>query len=330
MKNFRTLAILLTVSTLVLASCTAEQSAGPSASGGDGGDDGEALHVYFATFAIGNAFWGLMERGANDAAAQNGVEVTWTQGTEFSVEETVTRMEAAIAAQPDVMVVTDIDPGAFEPLMQEAQDAGIIVININAESPEENPPYLMYVGADEYLAGRAAGQVVIDAGAPERAACAIQVQGHIALEARCQGYSDVLTEAGVTVDEVDVAGGPTEAESKATAYFQANPDAGAIYTLTAGPEAFDPILGVVQGLDHEVTMVTNDTSEAAFAAIQSGDVAAAIDQQPYLQGYLPVIWAKLYADFAMLPAGGRILTGPFVIDESNVDQIVELTAEGYR
>ena len=77
-------------------------------------------------------------------------------------------------------------------------------------------------------------------------------------------------------------------------------------------------------------MVTNDTSEAAFAAIQAGDVAAAIDQQPYLQGYLPVIWAKLYADLAMLPAGNRILTGPFVIDQSNVDQIVDLTAEGYR
>jgi len=311
---------------LVLSACGTAQTNAPS------GGDGEQIHVYFATFAIGNAFWGLMERGANEAAAQNGVRVTWTQGTDFSVEETVTRMEAAIAAEPDVMVVTDIDPDAFEPLMQQAQEAGIVVININAPSPNDNPPYLFYVGADEYLAGRAAGQAVLDhsASAPPRAACAIQVQGHIALEARCQGYTDILEDAGVTVDKIDVAGGPTEAESKAIAYFQANEDAGAIYTLTAGPEAFDPILGVVQGLDHEVVMITNDTSEAAFTAIQEGDVAAAIDQQPYLQGYLPVIWAKLYVDYAMLPAGGQILTGPFVIDETNVDQIVELTSAGYR
>ena len=311
---------------LALSACTTAETSAPS------GDGGEQIHVYFATFAIGNAFWGLMERGANEAAAQNGVRVTWTQGTDFSVEETVTRMEAAIAAEPDVMVVTDIDPDAFEPLMQQAQEAGIVVININAPSPNDNPPYLFYVGADEYLAGRAAGQAVLDhsASAPPRAACAIQVQGHIALEARCQGYTDILEDAGVTVDKIDVAGGPTEAESKAIAYFQANEDAGAIYTLTAGPEAFDPILGVVQGLDHEVVMITNDTSEAAFTAIQEGDVAAAIDQQPYLQGYLPVIWAKLYVDYAMLPAGGQILTGPFVIDETNVDQIVELTSAGYR
>ena len=311
---------------LALSACGTAQTNAPS------GDGGEQIHVYFATFAIGNAFWGLMERGANEAAAQNGARVTWTQGTEFSVEETVTRMEAAIAAEPDVMVVTDIDPDAFEPLMQQAQEAGIVVININAPSPNDDPPYLFYVGADEYLAGRAAGQAVLDhsASAPPRAACAIQVQGHIALEARCQGYTDILEDAGVTVDKIDVAGGPTEAESKAIAYFQANEDAGAIYTLTAGPEAFDPILGVVQGLDHEVVMVTNDTSEAAFTAIQEGDVAAAIDQQPYLQGYLPVIWAKLYVDYAMLPAGGQILTGPFVIDETNVDQIVELTSAGYR
>ena len=311
---------------LLLSACSA---ASPSASSNS---DGEQLHVYFATFAIGNAFWGLMERGANDAAAQNGVKVTWTQGTDFSVEETVTRMQAAIAAKPDVMVVTDIDPGAFEPLMEQAQSEGIVVININAASPDANPPYVMYVGADEYLAGRAAAQAVLDHATStiSRAACAIQVQGHIALEARCQGYTDVLEAANVTVDKVDVAGGPTDAESKATAYFQANPDAGAIYTLTAGPEAFDPILGVIKGLDHEVVMVTNDTSEAAFTAIQNGEVAAAIDQQPYLQGYLPVIWAKLYKDFAMLPAGGQTLTGPFVIDKTNVDQIVQLTSQGYR
>jgi simple sugar transport system substrate-binding protein len=318
---------LLVAVALAVAACSPTQSPGTS-----GGTAEDQIHVYFATFAIGNAFWGLMERGANDAAAQNGVKVTWTQGTEFSVEETVTRMEAAIAAQPDVMVVTDIDPAAFEPFMQEAQDQGIVVININAASPEADPPYSFYVGADEYLAGRAAAEAVLAhaESQPERAACAIQVQGHIALEARCQGYTDVLEDAGVTVDKIDVAGGPTDAEAKATAWFTSNPDAGAIYTLTAGPEAFDPILGVVQEQDHPVVMVTNDTSPAAFAAIQAGDVAAAIDQQPYLQGYLPVIWAKLYVDYAMLPAGGQILTGPFVIDSSNVDAIVELTDQGYR
>jgi simple sugar transport system substrate-binding protein len=328
-KIYRRLTAPIIAAALVLTACNATQSQAPGASQAAGG---EQLHVYFATFAIGNAFWGLMEKGANDAAAQNGVKVTWTQGTEFSVDETVTRMTAAIAAKPDVMVVTDIDPGAFEPLMEQAQSEGIAVININAASAAEDPPYLFYVGADEYLAGQAAGQAVLDhsPSTPTRAACAIQVQGHIALEARCQGYTDLLKGAGVTVDKIDVAGGPTEAESKATAYFQANPDASAIYTLTAGPEAFDPILGVVQGLDHDVVMVTNDTSEAAFTAIQNGDVAAAIDQQPYLQGYLPVIWAKLYKDYAMLPAGGQILTGPFVIDDTNVDQIVDLTASGYR
>lgn len=320
---------LLLATALAASACGTTQTQSPGASGGAGG---EQIHVYFATFAIGNAFWGLMERGANDAAAQNGVRVTWTQGTDFSVEETVTRMEAAIAAQPDVMVVTDIDPAAFEPLMQEAQDQGIVVININAPSPNEEPPYSFYVGADEYLAGRAAAEAVLQhaESQPARAACAIQVQGHIALEARCQGYTDVLEEAGVAVDKIDVAGGPTEAEAKATAYFTNNTDSGAIYTLTAGPEAFDPILGVVQGLDHPVVMVTNDTSPAAFTAIQAGDVAAAIDQQPYLQGYLPVIWAKLYVDYAMLPAGGQILTGPFVIDNTNVDAIVDLTEQGYR
>ena len=312
---------------LLVAACTSSPQVTPAASGGP---SGEQVDVYFATFAIGNAFWGLMERGANDAAAQNGVNVTWTQGTEFSVEQTVTRMNAALAANPDVMVVTDIDPDAFEPIMRQAQDAGIMVININAASPNDDPPYEFYVGADEYLAGQAAGQAILDHSTtpPTRAACAIQVLGHIALEA-LPGFNDVLTAAGLTVDKIDVAGGPTEAESKATAYFIANPDAGGIYTLTAGPEAFDPILKVVK-THPGVLMVTNDTSETAFNAIKAGEVVAAIDQQPYLQGYLPVIWAKLFMDHAFLPAGREILTGPFVVDATNVDAILQGTTDGYR
>ena len=313
---------------LLVAACTSSPQVTPAVSGGP---QGEQLDVYFATFAIGNAFWGLMERGANEAAAQNGANVTWTQGTEFSVEQTVTRMNAALATNPDVMVVTDIDPDAFEPIMRQAQTAGIMVININAASPNEDPPYEFYVGADEYLAGQAAGQAILDHSTttPTRAACAIHVLGHIALEARCQGFNDVLTAAGLTVDKIDVAGGPTEAESKATAYFIANPDSTGIYTLTAGPEAFDPILNVVK-THPGVLMVTNDTSETAFNAIKAGEVVAAIDQQPYLQGYLPVIWAKLFMDHAFLPAGREILTGPFVVDATNVDAILQGTTDGYR
>ena len=288
--------------------------------------------VYFATFAIGNAFWGLMEQGAKDAANALGVKVVWTQGQEFSVEQTVNRMETAIAAKPDVLVVTDIDPRAMEPVMLKARQAGIPVIDINAPSPSATPPYMLYIGSNEYLSGRKAADAVLSAGpAPKRAVCAIQVLGHAALEARCKGYTDVLTDKGVTVDKVDVSGGPTQAEEKTKAYFISHPDAGAIYTLTAGPEAFDPVLKVLrdQKLTSKVRFVTNDTSPAAFQAIKAGDVVAAIDQQPYLQGYFAVQWAHLYLNFGMLP-GGDVLTGPVLVTKDNVDLVTDLVKQGYR
>lgn len=330
------LAALMTVLALFTAACDSNATATPQPTTGTGTQNtqgGKKPVVYFATFAIGNAFWGLMERGAKDAGDQVGVEVVWTQGQEFSTEQTIERMNTAIAAKPDYMVVTDVDPSAMNPIIEKAKAAGIFVININAEDTSDNPPYAFYVGANEYKNGEAAGKAVLaDArGAPKRAACAVQVQGHAGLEARCKGFTDVLQAANVTVDKIDVAGGPTEAEAKTKAYFTANTDAGAIYTLTAGPEAFDPVLKVLRDMKitDKVALVTNDTSDSAFDAIKSGEAIGAIDQQPYLQGYMPVIWAGLHSTGAFLPAS-PVYTGPFLITKDNVDRVQELIKANLR
>lgn len=323
-----TMGVLLAITLIAsIAGCA-------TSSTGAGNSNGKAKTVYFATFAIGNAFWGVMQKGAQDAANSLGMKIQWTQSQDFSVQDTVNRMNTAIAAHPDALVVTDVDPNSMEPVMRKAQAAGIAVIDVNAQSADAKPPYLMYIGSNEYLSGRTAAQTVLDStsGSPiKRAACLIQVQGQAALESRCQGFTDVLSAKGIQVDKVDIAGGPTTAQSNFQAYLLAHPDTGAVYTLSAGPEAFDPVLNVLRSTHNngKIKFITSDTSQDAFDAIKAGDCLGAIDQQQYLQGYLAVQWAHLYLDYGMLP-GNDVLTGPVVVTRATVDQVENLVKDGYR
>lgn len=286
--------------------------------------------IYFATFAIANSFWAPMRRGALDAGAQTGNKVVWTQGTEFSTPETVKRMQVALAARPDAMVVTDIVPSAFEPIMRKAQQRGIVVINANAPSPNKNPPYLFYVGANEYLAGQEAARRTLAAGEPKRAVCEIQVLESVALNDRCKGYKSVLSRAGVKVDILDVSGTPTEAQAKMQSYFATRRDATAAYLLTADPAYLTPMLQVKKKAGRKIIFVTNDTSANVFDAIGRGEVLGTIGQQQYLQGYMPVIIADLYLRYGFLPASKEFLTGPFFINKVNVKRIRSLVQQGIQ
>jgi simple sugar transport system substrate-binding protein len=232
------------------------------------------------------------------------------------------------------MVVTDAAPASMNPVIEKAKQAGIVVIDINAQDTSPKAPYLFYIGASEYESGRAAAQAILDAGSskPKRAMCAIQLAGAVQLEQRCQGYTDVLTAAGVAVDKIDISPNPTDVAVRTKAYFTAHPDATAIYTLTAGPEAFDPVLKVLRdgGLNKKVLFVTNDLSPSAFSALAAGDLLAAIDQQQYLQGYLPVVWANLYMKYKMFPPQGQVLTGPSLVTKDNYQTVQQLNAQGIR
>lgn len=284
--------------------------------------------IYFATYAIANSFWAAMKRGAEEAAAQTGAKVTWTQGTEFSTAETVKRMEVAISTKPDVLVVSDIEPSAFEPLMKKAQAAGIAVIDINAASPSKTPPYLLYVGANEYEAGQEAARHTLEAGTPTGAACEIQALESAALHERCKGYEEVLSAKGVPVEIVDVSGTPSQAEAKMEGYFSAHEKTNAAYLLTSEPAYLAPMIKVKQKLaSRHITLVTNDTSEEVFEKIKSGEVLGTIGQQQYLQGYLPVIYGSLFEKYGFLPADPT-LTGPSWIDKANLSQAQKQEALG--
>lgn len=291
--------------------------------------------VYFATHAIAHPFWSIVEIGAKEGARDACLEMKWTQDVEFSVATTVERMEMAIAETPEVLVITATEPVMMAKTVQRARDKGIPIIAINVEDPaldQGGLDYLVYIGGDEEKGGYAAANQIVTRGVtPTRAACFNSFPGHVGLEARCKGFTDRMREAGVETDTLDVSGGPANAEGAISAYLIANPDANAFFTVSPGPENYEVALAQLkqQGRTESSSLTTFDLTPFILKNIKAGTTLAAVDQQPYLQGYLAAILARTYIDWGAIP-GGDILTGPGIVNSDNVEVVIAGAAAGRR
>lgn len=300
----------------------------------------ETLRFAFVTHGgPGNPFWNVVIQGMEDAAQRYDVEAQWLSSPTFSIEDMTDFLDDAIASGVDGLAVTCPDPEAIRDNVERARAAGIPVIVLNTADPdagtEHGLPTLFYIGASEYLGGQANGRAVLAAAKARgiqlrRAVCPIQELGHSGLEARFAGFQNVLEASGVSVDGLTISNDVEESSGLLADYFLANPDCRAIATL--GPLPADALYLYLddEALPiGELLHVTHDTSAAIFERIRSGYTLQAIDQQPYLQGYLSVAFLFLNKRFGLSLASDA-LTGPFIIDVSNVDTIAQLVAQGYR
>ena len=174
--------------------------------------------------------------------------------------------------------------------------------------------------------GYKAGQIQADAGVTT-GLCFNQVPGNPTVEERCNGYVAAMEEAGLaTIYQTIGTGDATNPQAMTQAIkgtLQANPEIDGIYTLNAVP-AMSALRAVEEvGRAGEVMIGTADLSNEVLLAIQSGDIAFAMDQQPYLQGFMSIQIASQFLDYGLQPIG-HIKTGPLVIDASNVEQTLEV------
>jgi simple sugar transport system substrate-binding protein len=164
-----------------------------------------------------------------------------------------------------------------------------------------------------------------EAGVTE-AICVNQEVGNVALDLRCEGFTEGL---GGNVEVLSVTMDPTEIRSGVQAYLNSNPDVGGVLAL--GPSAAEPTMQALeeaQMLD-KVTFGTFDLSPGVLEAIRDGRMAFAIDQQQYLQGYLPIVLMAQYATHGLMP-GADVLTGPGFVTQENAEQVIELSQRGIR
>src|SRR5919108_783985 len=293
--------------------------------GQENATQGDGFTFYSVTHgAPGDPFWAVYRKGVRDASKLAGVGFKDLAPEKFSVQAVANLLDSAVAANPDGIIATITDPAALETPLEQAEDKGIPVIAV--DTPDLRPadqrvPYLFYIGGDERLGGRVAAEAVLETVKPRRAVCANQEVGNVSLEARCQGWSDVMSQAGAAVDKLPISGAnPTESAEVLRNYFKSHPDAEAL--LTVGPQGAAPALQVFEeeGLVDKVVHASFDLSEEQLAAIKAGQIFSTISTQQYLIGFEAVLlqWQHKAHGFNL---AADLLTGPFLITKENVTEV---------
>ncbi len=328
--------LLFTVVILLLLAGLAA-CAQPAANGGSadnsaaGGTQRDYRFVVVTHGQASDPFWSVVKRGVDQAAKDMGVKVEYQAPGTFDMVEMAQLIDAAVASKPDGLVVSIPDPDALGDSIKAAVAAGIPVFSINSGSDvAESLGVIAHIGQTEYEAGYGGGQRMAAAGI-KKAICVNQEVGNMALDLRCKGFADALSEHGIqsSVVAVELAD-PTEAQQRIMAALTSDPDVDGVLTL--GPTGASPAL---KGLSEEnmldkIKLATFDLSPEVLEAIRDGKMLFAIDQQQYMQGYLPIVFLTLYKENLNTPGSKVILTGPGFVTKENAAQVIELSKAGTR
>jgi simple sugar transport system substrate-binding protein len=289
-----------------------------------------AQNMRFVVVTHGQAsdpFWSVVKNGVDKAAKDLGVTVEYNAPDTYNMPQMAQLIDAAVASKPDGLVVSIPDAEALGDSIKNAVASGIPVVSINSGSDvREALGVAVHVGQTEYEAGLGAGKKMKEAGVT-KAICVNQEVGNVALDLRCKGFTDGLQGAKVSVLAVSM--DPTEIGNAVKANLSANPDTNGVLTL--GPSAAEPTMAALedsQMLD-KVKFATFDLSPGVLQAIADGKMMFAIDQQQFLQGYLPIQLLKLYKLYGLMPAG-TVMTGPGFVTKDNAARVIELSKQGIR
>jgi simple sugar transport system substrate-binding protein len=325
MKLNRTLAAVGVIA-VIAGACNSTASPSPAASGATGGGSADRSNILIEVVTHGQAsdpFWSIFKNGVDQAGKDMGVKVEYAAPDTFDMPKMAQLIDAAVAKKPQGLVVSIPDKTALGPSIQKAVAAGIPVVSANSGSDAfKELGVLTHVGQDETIAGQKAGELMKAAGVTN-ALCINQEVGNAGLDARCKGFTDGLG-GTVKVVQVDLKD-PTGAQQAISAAVQGTSGVNGILAL--GPTGATPTIAAMKQLNNtSIKVGTFDLSKDVLNAIKSGDMLFAIDQQQYLQGYLPIVFLTLDKLYGLVPGGGQpVLTGPGVVDKTNVDTVLANT-----
>ena len=282
---------------------------------------------HMVTHSDDGVFWSVVKRGAQDAADALGVEMVWSPSSN-DPEKQVQDVQAAVASGSDGIGVSLANPEALGPEVEAAIAAGIPVITLNSGSNQfKELGAITHVGQTEVVAGNGAGERFNALGATH-ILCARQEQSNVALEERCEGLAETF-DGTVTSEFVGLDANPDEQQNSIAAHLQADPSIDGV--LGVGPNLPLRALAAGEQAGRDLVIGGFDLSGDLIDAIEAGDVAFTVDQQQYLQGYLPVILMYLQATNQNTAGGGLpILTGPGFVDTANASVVKALVQQGTR
>jgi simple sugar transport system substrate-binding protein len=321
-----------------LAACsTQEPTTAPAATEAQAEQPTQAPQVTQAGLTFGmavhsnpaeDAFWGVVEKGAKDAAATFGVDLK--SGGSGDPAEQAQLVETYIADKVDGIFVSLANPDALKDAVTKAVAAGIPVITINSGvDVYKELGALTHVGQTEFVAGQGAGEKFNATGA-SKVLCVIHEEANIGLEQRCDGLADTFSGEVerfnvATTGVRDVAGTVSAIQNKLIS------DTAIDAVLTLNPVIAMAARDAIAAAGGGQQLGTFDLSPDVLQAIEDGEMLFAVDQQQYLQGYLPVVLLYLYKTNLNTVGGGLpVLTGPGFVDASNAAQVKDLAAKGTR
>ncbi|GAA3795648.1 sugar ABC transporter substrate-binding protein [Streptomyces phyllanthi] len=317
--------------TLLAAGCSSSSGGKESEEGGTNTAAGKAdtprMTVAMITHAApGDTFWDLIRKGAQAAAAKDNVKLVYSSSP--NAGEQANLVQNAIDQKVDGIALTAAKPDAMKDVVAKAKAAGIPVVGFNSGLDNwKELGMLEYFGQDENIAGQAFGERLDELGA-KHAVCVIQEQGQVALEARCAGLKkgfDGKTE-NLYVNGTDMP------SVKSTINAKLKQDASIDQVVTLGAPIALTAVQSVSDAGSKAEVATFDLNKDLVKAVQDGTVQFAVDQQPYLQGYLSVDALWLYRTNGNFSGGGTapVLTGPAFITKDNVDDVAAFAAKGTR
>ena len=328
-------ALLALLVALVVAGCGEKKDANgnPVKSDKGGGSDvnltqGSDLTFAMVTHSDEGSFWSVVKKGAQAAADAEGVKLIWSPSNNDPQKE-AQLIDAAVSQKVDGLAVSVPNADAIKGSLKKARDAGIPIITLNSGLDDYQAlGAITHVGQTEGLAGEAAGRKLKNEGA-SKVLCIIHEQNNIGLNQRCDGVKKGFGGSGVDNLQVkgteDISTTQTEIKSK----LQADKSYDAVIALN--PDIAAAAEAAIQGASSDAKLATFDLSPQIIKDIVSGKVSFAVDQQQYLQGYLPIVFLKLFKANANTVGGGQpVLTGPGFVDKSNATTVEKLAGEGTR
>ena len=302
----------------------------------------EPLDIVFTVHSgASNTFWQAVQKGYEDACGKIGAtcQMVYVQ-TDGSVQEQVANMEAALARSPDALITSIVDNTAFDDVIQRARDAGIIVIASNVDDLEgaAGNARQAFIGQGFVPAGYSLAQAQwanMPAEGPLHVLVGVSGPGQNWSEQRALGVTNYLDEMiaanpdrGITYEKIDSGLDLAVVSDRVGAYLAANPQTSAYFDTGFWHAGVARVLrdrGIPAG---QVLLGGFDLVPVVLDEMKLGYIQVQVDQQPYMQGFMPVMQIYLSKTVGLAPAD--IDTGQGIVTPDMVDPIMSLSEQGLR
>ena len=330
-RKLASLVAVAAAAALTLAGCSSSSGGKESEEGGANASAGKAdtprMTVALVTHqSPGDTFWDIVRKGAEAAAAKDNIKLIYSADPNAGSQANL--VQNAIDQKVDGIAITLAKPDALRDVVNKAKAQNIPVVGLNSGVSEWQKLGLTeFFGQDETVAGEALGKRLNESGA-KKAVCVIQEQGNIGLTQRCDGVKKTF-EGSLETLNVNGTDMPS-VKSTITAKLKTDSDIDYVVALGA-PFALTSVQSVSEA-GSKAKVATFDLNKDLTKSISKGDIEFAVDQQPYLQGYLAIDSLWLYKNNGNYMGGGEapVLTGPAFVDKTNVETIDKFAAKGTR